>query len=66
MFAELKESRARILVEVKDLTAVQGTQKRSSDSWNIQAGIEHLVLAERGGYDLICTAAERFKNNNPV
>jgi len=66
LLIEIKESRARILDEISDLTAIQGAQKKSSDSWSIQEVIEHLVLAERGGYDLICSAAERFKNNDPV
>jgi len=66
LLAEIKESRARINSEISSLTAVQGAQKKSYDSWSIQEVIEHLVLAERGGYDLICTAAEQFKNHNPV
>lgn len=63
---DIKISRINMLNEVSVVTIEQGRMKPNENSWNIQDVLEHLVLAERGGYNLICTAAERFKANNPV
>jgi len=63
---DIKISRINMLNEVSDLTIEQCSYKPNENTWSIQEVLEHLVLAERGGYNLICTAAECFKANNPV
>jgi len=66
LLEEIRVTRARILGEVSALPQDQGSKKPNLESWNIQEVLEHLVLAERGSFDLICTAAERFRNGNPA
>lgn len=63
---EIRVSRSRILAEVEKLNPIQGSTKVESIGWNIQEVIEHLVLAERGGFDLIYTASEKFRMGEPV
>lgn len=63
---KIKISRDRIMNEVTGLSSTQASKKLDENSWNIQEVIEHLVLAERGGYNLICTAAEKFNSDNPI
>ena len=63
---EIKLSRSRILKEINNISTVDGSKKNDVASWNIQEVIEHLVLAERGGFDLIYTAAEKFRIGEPV
>jgi hypothetical protein len=62
----IKVSRLRILEELEKLTPNQGSTKVESNGWNIQEVVEHLVLAERGGFDLIYTAAEKFRMGEPI
>lgn len=59
-------ARGRVLAEVVSLSDEGGSKKPDESTWNIQEVLEHLVLAERGGYDLICTAAARFRAGDPV
>jgi hypothetical protein len=63
---EIKASRANVLREVVGLSLAQGSAKADLTAWSLQDILEHLVLAERGGFDLICTAAERFRDGDPV
>jgi hypothetical protein len=63
---KIKASRSQIIESVKNISSVQGSTKIEPVTWNIQEVIEHLVLAERGGFDLIYTAAERFRMGDPV
>ncbi len=63
---EISSSRSTVENLVKGLSTEQGRVRIEPNGWNIQEVIEHLVLAERGGYDLIHTAAERFKSGNPI
>ncbi|MEZ4809459.1 MAG: DinB family protein [Allomuricauda sp.] len=63
---EIKLSRARILDLISDVTHEDGASRLAEDQWNIQEIMEHLVLAERGGFDLIYTAAENFRKGTPV
>ncbi len=50
---KIKTSRSRILAELTNISPEQGLIKVEPDTWNIQEVVEHLVLAERGGFDLI-------------
>ncbi|MFD2200876.1 DinB family protein [Shivajiella indica] len=63
---DIKLSRTHIIELIKDIDKDGGSLKLSKDHWNIQEIIEHLVLAERGGFDLIFTAAENFRNGTPI
>ena len=63
---EIKLSRSRILKEINSISTADGSKKNDVESWNIQEVIEHLVLAERGGFNLIYTAAEKFRIGEPV
>lgn len=61
----IREVRARLLAEVEDLTQRQGAW-RPEGEWSLQEVIEHLVLAERLGFDLIWKAAEAFRAGDPI
>lgn len=63
---DIKSSREKVIDLVVNINAVDGAKKLAQDQWSIQEIIEHLVLAERGGFDLIYTAAERFRTGEPV
>lgn len=63
---KIKTSRSQIVELVENITPVEGSIKIKPDTWSIQDVIEHLVLAERGGFDLIYTAAEKFRMGKPV
>lgn len=65
LLSEIKSSRVRVIDEVAGLSIDEGRRK-FQEEWNIQEVIEHLVLAERGGFDLIYTAAESYREGNPV
>lgn len=66
LFDEIKTSRSRVVQLTQNVSTELGMLRIKPDSWNIQEVIEHLVLAERGGFDLIYTAAESFRNGNPI
>ena len=66
LLSEIKNSRTQIVELTKDISAYQGSIRTKPATWNIQEVIEHLVLAERGGFDLIFTAAEKFKGGDPI
>jgi hypothetical protein len=66
LLADIKASRHKIVELVAGVSAGQGRLWIAPDTWNIQEILEHLVLAERGGFDLIFTAAERYRIGNPV
>jgi hypothetical protein len=66
LLEQVREARAKVLDEVVGLSAEDGARKLDDSSWSIQEILEHLVLAERGGFDLICTAARRFRSGDPV
>jgi hypothetical protein len=63
---KIKASRARVLNEISNISFEEGAKKISPESWSMQEVIEHLVLAERGGFDLIYTAAEKYRSGDPV
>ena len=63
---DIKSSRIKLLDLVANMSKAEGKIKSSPDQWNMQEVIEHLVLAERGGFDLIYTAAENFRNGEPI
>ncbi len=63
---EIKVSRERIINLVVNINANDGANRLAKDQWSIQEIIEHLVLAERGGFDLIYTASENFRLGKPV
>ncbi len=60
------EARVRVLAEVTAVPDEAGSKKPDDAAWSIQEILEHLVLAERGGYDLIRTAAARYRAGDPV
>lgn len=66
LFTEIKLSRARIIDLISDVSADDAARRMTQKQWNIQEVVEHLVLAERGGFDLIFTAAENFRKDKPV
>lgn len=66
LLSEIKASRLRLIESVSPLTNEQGAWKPSPDAWSIQEITEHLVYAEQGGFNLIYTAAERYRQGNPV
>ena len=66
LLEDVRGARVKVLNEVVGLSTEEGARKSDDASWNIQEVLEHLVLAERGGYDLICTAARRFRSGDPV
>jgi len=63
---KIKASRSQIIELANNISPVQGSIKIEPDMWNIQEVIEHLVLAEKGGFNLIYTAAEKFRIGEPV
>jgi hypothetical protein len=62
---EIRAARAELLLELRGLTTEQGAW-RPDGRWSLQHVVEHLVLAERGGFDLIWRAAEAFRAGTPV
>ncbi len=66
LLSDVRGSRVRVLGLVDGLTTDEGARKPSESAWSVQDVLEHLVLAERGGYDLIRTAADRFRRDDPV
>ena len=66
LLANIKTARAQLLTEVEDVSPVKGSFKIDPDTWNLQEVIEHLVLAERLGFDMIYTAAEKYRLGNPI
>jgi hypothetical protein len=66
LLADVHTARVRVLDAVRGLTVEQGADRPGPGQWNVQEVLEHLVLAERGGYDLIRTAAERWRAGDPV
>lgn len=66
LLSKIKASRSQIIELTNNISPVQGSIKIEPDIWNVQEVIEHLVLAERGGFDLIYTTAEKFRIGEPV
>jgi hypothetical protein len=62
---EIRATRAGLLARLQGLTTEQGAW-HPDDQWGLQQVLEHLVLAERGGFDLIWRAAEAFRTGDPV
>lgn len=63
---EIRDVRSRVLAEIRGLSTEQGAWREREGEWSLQEVIEHLVLAERGGFDLIWHAAEAFRAGTPV
>lgn len=66
LLADIKKVRATLLGHLNGLDAEQGCRIHTPGSWSLQEIVEHLVLAERGGFDLIYTAAEKYRSGSPV
>ena len=66
LLEQVHAARARVLAGVVGLPAEASSRKTDESTWSIQEVLEHQVLAERGGYDLICTAAARYRAGDPV
>lgn len=63
---EIAETRSEVLGELEGLSTDQGAWREHDGAWSLQEVIEHLVLAERMGFDLIWLAAEAFRAGRPV
>ena len=63
--AEIRIVRGRVLEECAGVSA-DHVAHRQDGAWSLQDVIEHLVLAERGGFDLIWKAAEALRQGSPV
>ena len=61
---EIRAVRRRVVEECRGAVATHPGER--PDGWALQDVIEHLVLAERGGFDLIWRAAEAFREGSPV
>lgn len=66
LLGDIKKARAILLGHLHGLNSEQGRRKNKQGSWSLQEIVEHLVLAERGGFDLIYTAAEKYRTGSPV
>ena len=64
--AEIRGARQAVLREVDGLDLELGARRPDDGGWSLQQVVEHLVLAERGGFDLIWKAAEAFRAGTPV
>ncbi len=64
--AEIRAARRALLSELEDVTGQDGARRPEGEGWSLQEVVEHLVLAERGGFDLIWKAAEAFRAGTPV
>lgn len=62
----IQVARQQMIGEISSLSKEEGALKPALSGWSIQDVIEHLVLAERAGFDLIYTAAECYREGNPV
>jgi hypothetical protein len=58
-------ARAELLGRLEGITAAEGARRREGE-WSLQEVVEHLVLAERAGFDLIWRAAEAYRAGTPV
>lgn len=63
---EIRLARRQILSEVEGVCAEEGAWRPEEGAWSLQEVLEHLVLAERGGFDLIWKAAEDYRAGHPV
>jgi len=63
---DIKKARAALSGHLYGLDNDQGRLKCTPETWSLQEIVEHLVLAERGGFDLIYTAAEKYREGFPV
>lgn len=59
-------SRRAVLAELDGVSPSQGAWREAEGSWSLQEVVEHLVLAERGGFHLIWAAAEAYRAGTPV
>ena len=66
LLEEIRASREKILKEVNTLSATDAARRVTPGTWSVQDVLEHLVLAERVGFDFIYTAAEKFRAGEPV
>lgn len=61
LVSEVRVARQRVLDIVRNLSPEQGGFKPSPDRWSVSEILEHLVLAELGGINLIWKAADGFE-----
>ena len=61
----IQSIRGRVLEQLDGLSIEEGAWRRD-DGWSLQQVVEHLVLAERGGFDLIWKAADAYRADSPV
>lgn len=64
--AAIAATRRALLADLQGLTTAQGAWRPASGQWSLQEVVEHLYLAESGGFDLIWQAAESFRDGEPV
>ena len=63
--AAIRAARARVLDACVGVSTSDGA-RRAEGGWALQDVVEHLVLAERGGFDLIWKAAEAHRAGDPI
>ena len=63
--AEIASARSRVLAEVEGISTQQGAWRGQEGQWSLQDVIEHLVLAERGGFDLIWSRPGQRSGSSP-
>jgi exoribonuclease R len=66
LLEEIKVSRRNLLRETSAISASEAARRIAPGTWSVQEVVEHLVLAERVGFDFIYTAAEKFREGDPV
>ncbi|HSG49040.1 MAG TPA: hypothetical protein VLA43_14560 [Longimicrobiales bacterium] len=73
MIPELVERRNRIaqtrralLAQLDGLSPAQDSWHAEEATWSLQEVVEHLVLAERGGFHLTCSTADGYRAGTPV
>jgi hypothetical protein len=66
LISDVKAARQRVVEAVRHLSSEQGAYKLSPDRWSVAEILEHLVLAEQGGINLMWKAADGFRKGKPV
>ena len=66
LFQSVEDARARVLDQVRGLSAPQAAFKPDQNCWSITEIVERLVLAESSGVTKIWAAADGVKSGHPV
>ncbi len=66
LIADVAAARRRVIDSVAGITAAQEAFRPGPEEWSLPQVVEHLVLAEQGGINLIWRAAEGVRRGRPV